>query len=164
MIEHIINAIYCWIMQKIYKYSECNKNLNIKLVDKNAKVPKRGSDDAAGYDLYSINDEIIMPNERKLIDTGIQLEIPKHYYGRIASRSGLAFKNGIDVCAGVIDSDYRNNIFVLLHNSGNKEFNINFGDRIGQIIFEKYHTFNFRLNDIRTTKRGMNGFGSTGVN
>ena len=120
--------------------------MKIKLSDTNAKIPTRGTSESAGYDLYSLNDYYVYPQERTNIRTGITLEIPKGYYGRIAPRSGLALKNGIDVMAGVIDCDYRGEIGVILYNTDNNiPFHIKIGDRIAQIIFEKYYTFKFKI-------------------
>lgn len=139
--------------------------MKIKLLNNNAKIPNRGSDAAAGYDLYSVETGIIKPNDRCLIKTGLVLEIPSGYYGRIAPRSGLAFKNGIDVMAGVIDSDYRGEIGVILYNSDkNNNYVFNIGDKIAQIIFEKHYDFEMNLvGDLNETKRGDGGFGSTGI-
>lgn len=127
-----------------------------------AVVPKRGTDGSAGYDLYSIDDGIILPNKRKMFNIGVKLAIPPDHYGRIAPRSGLAFKNGIDVLAGVLDSDYRDFIKVILLNTDDKEFIVKKGDRIAQIIFEKISTPIFVKSELDDTNRGIGGFGSTG--
>ena len=139
--------------------------MNIKLLDFNAQLPTRGTQDAAGYDLYSSCNAIIPPQERLLIKTGIAIEIPEGYYGRIAPRSGLAFKHGIDIMAGVIDSDYRGEIGAILYNTDkSKSFHIRIGDRISQIIFEKYYTFDIvKTDEISKTSREAGGFGSTGI-
>ena len=138
--------------------------MKIKLLDENAKVPVRANGCAAGYDLYALHDYYVYPQERTLVKTGIALEIPEGYYGRIAPRSGLAYKHGIDVLAGVIDSDYRGEIGVILLNTHKeKYFTIKSGDRIAQIIFEKYYVFDMEISDeINETGRGSSGFGSTG--
>lgn len=138
--------------------------MNIKLIHSDAKIPSKASEHSAGYDLYSCVDGVIAPNTRALIQTGIVLEIPAGYYGRIAPRSGLALKNGIDVMAGVVDSDYRGEVGIILYNSDyNKYFNFEVGDRIAQIIIEKY--YNFEINKVElntTTERNDGGFGSSG--
>lgn len=85
-------------------------------------MPTKATEHAAGYDLYSIEDKTIMPGEKCVISTGIALQIPEGNYGRVAPRSGLAFKHYIDVGAGVIDSDYRGEVKVLLFNFGKDEF------------------------------------------
>jgi dUTP pyrophosphatase len=138
--------------------------MKIKLTDFNAQIPTKGSEHSAGYDLYSCCNALIYPQERMLIKTGIVLEIPESFYGRIAPRSGLALKNGIDVMAGVIDSDYRGEIGVILYNTDkNTPFHIKIGDRIAQLIIEKYYTFDLQKEQIiNSTERGSGGFGSTG--
>ena len=138
--------------------------MKIKLLATNAKAPVRANDCAAGYDLYSSFDALIYPQERMLIKTGISIEIPEGYYGRIAPRSGLALKNGIDIMAGVIDSDYRGDLGVIIYNTDkDKPFHIKIGDRIAQIVFEKYYNFDIEVSDeISKTSRGDGGFGSTG--
>jgi len=140
-------------------------NINIKKLSENATIPTRGTGFAAGYDLYAAEDAVICCGSRKLVKTNISMEITPGYYGRIAPRSGLAYKNGIDVLAGVIDSDYRGDIGVILYNTDNdSEFNIKKGDRIAQIIFESCHTVTFIMSDkLENTLREAKGFGSTGV-
>ena len=126
---------------------------------------KKATPGSAGYDLSSTEELTIAPLSRALVDVGLKLEIPANMYGRIAPRSGLAYRNGIDVLAGVIDSDYRGQIKVILINLGDKEFKINKGDKIAQIIF--YNLANVHLtpaiSSLSETSRGDGGFGSTGV-
>ena len=138
--------------------------MKIKLLDKNAKIPFRANKTDAGADLFSIENVKILPLERKAISTGIYVEIPEGYYGRIAPRSGLAYKNGIDVLAGVIDSSYRGEIKVILFNTDkDKFFEIKIGDRIAQLIIEDHFNFKFEIADeLSYTERGEGGFGSTG--
>lgn len=138
--------------------------MKIKLTDFNSQIPTKGSEHSAGYDLYSCCNALIYPQERALVKTGIVLEIPEGYYGRIAPRSGLALKNGIDVMAGVIDSDYRGEIGVILYNTDKKiPFHIKIGDRIAQLIIEKYYNFDLeKSEDLNFSDRGSGGFGSTG--
>jgi dUTP pyrophosphatase len=138
--------------------------MKIKLTDFNAQIPTKGSEHSAGYDLYSCYNALIYPQERMLIKTGIVLEIPEGHYGRIAPRSGLALKNGIDVMAGVIDSDYRGEVGVILYNTDkNIPFHVKIGDRIAQLIIEKYYTFDIqKVETLNLSERGSNGFGSTG--
>jgi len=139
--------------------------MKVNLLNPNSIIPKKGSQNAAGYDLYSIEAGVIKPQKRCLIKTGIVLEIPSGYYGRIAPRSGLAFKNGIDVMAGVIDSDYRGEIGVILYNSDfSSDFVFGVGDKIAQIIFEKHYDFDIiETKELNETQRGIGGFGSTGI-
>ena len=139
-------------------------NINIKKTNTSAKIPTRASPTDAGADLYSVEDCSIFPMQRKMVATGVQLEIPEGYYGRIAPRSGLALKQGIDVLAGVIDSSYRGEIKVIIFNTDNqKVFKVNVGDRIAQLIIEKHYNFDFvEVEDLETTDRGEGGFGSSG--
>jgi len=134
----------------------------IKKLTSLAKTPTRGSDFAAGYDLYSTEEYTLKPLERKLFKTNLSLAIPHGLYGRIAPRSGLAFKDGIDVMAGVIDEDYRGELGVILINLGQTDKSILPGDKIAQIIFENYTSANIlEVPELPTTKRGEGGFGST---
>jgi len=127
-----------------------------------AKTPTRGSDFAAGYDLYSTEEYTLKPLERHLFKTGLSIAIPTGLYGRIAPRSGLAYKDGLDVMAGVIDEDYRGDVGVILINLGSVDKKIAVGDKIAQIIFENYTVATFvDTNDLSKTLRGVGGFGST---
>lgn len=134
-----------------------------------ARTPTRGSAGAAGFDLYSVDDVWIPGNGGSIIvPTGICVDIPPEYYGRIAPRSGLAAKNGIDVLAGVVDSDYRGEVRVILINHGKEgDFHVNKGDRIAQLIFERIGIPANGLEEVSheqltATDRGEAGFGSTG--
>ena len=111
--------------------------LLMKLLSPEAKLPTRGSDDAAGYDLYRREEIILAPGTRKLVNTGISIAAPStRMYARIAPRSGLSIK-GLDIGAGVVDSDYRGPIKVLLINNSDTPFQINAGDRMAQLILER---------------------------
>lgn len=139
--------------------------INVKKLSENATIPTQGTNFAAGYDLYAAEDAVVVCGTRKLIKTNISMEITLGYYGRIAPRSGLAYKNGIDVLAGVIDSDYRGDIGVILYNTDkNIDFTVKKGDRIAQIIFEACYiaTLN-NVDNLDNTLRQAGGFGSTGV-
>ena len=137
----------------------------IKKLSDQAKIPTQGSKYAAGYDLYAAEEVLVNTMGRKLVKTNISISIPEGYYGRIAPRSGLAYKNGIDVLAGVIDSDYRGDIGVILFNSDhNLDFPVNVGDRIAQIIIEKCHSVNWEtVENLEASVRSEKGFGSSGV-
>ncbi|EUB61043.1 Deoxyuridine 5'-triphosphate nucleotidohydrolase [Echinococcus granulosus] len=138
--------------------------LRFRKVSNLAYTPTRGSELAAGYDLYSSVDCVVKVGGRTLINTDIQIALPPGCYGRIAPRSGLALKHGIDVGAGVVDQDYRGNIMVILFNFGDEDFHVKRGDRIAQLICERI--FIPSLKECQTldeTKRGANGYGSTGV-
>lgn len=142
--------------------------INIKKLDENAKLPTRGSDYAAGYDLYANLGEdtfaIVPANGTVGIGTGVSMAIPDGYFGAIFARSGLAFKKGLRPanCVGVIDSDYRGEIIVALHNDTDAGKDIYNGDRIAQIIFLPFKQAEFNeVNELDETKRGEGGFGST---
>jgi dUTP pyrophosphatase len=143
--------------------------LNIKRLNDSAKIPTYGSDYAAGLDLYSSVDLLIPSNTRKLVSTGISIawngDDEKNYYLRIAPRSGLSVKNNIDIGAGVVDYDYRGELFVCFINNGNSDYSINKGDRIAQAILEKINRFDIiqEVNNLESTNRGNGGFGSTGI-
>ena len=129
-----------------------------------AHVPERKSRKAAGFDLYSCDDIIIPEHTRKLVRTGIKIQIPDDCYARIAPRSGLSVL-GIDVGAGVCDSDYTGEIKVLIINNKNESHTIYKGDRIAQLILEKIYNDDFTIveeDEIENTERGAGGFGSTG--
>ena len=139
--------------------------IKIKKINKMATIPTKGSDAAAGYDLYSIDDETIFPHHTTKIATGLALEIPDGYFGGIFARSGLASNKGLRPanCIGVIDSDYRGENIVLLHNYTDKYQNINKGDRIAQLIIMPYLAIEFEeVEELEETERGSGGFGSTG--
>ena len=140
-------------------------SLPIKLESETAQAPKRGSDGAAGYDLYCDEESVtIEPGTRKMLSVGFSVAVPIGYYARIAPRSSLAWKHGIDVGAGVIDSDYRGLVRVILFNLGDAAFTVTRGDRIAQMILEKITTPEVCVvDDLSDTSRGSGGFGSTGL-
>ena len=140
--------------------------VSVKKLDVDAHIPTKAHKDDAGWDLYSNQNAIVYPGEKTVIKTGIALAIPRGYYGRIAPRSGLAVKNGINVLAGVVDAGYRNEIgVVLINHHTDNQFAIAKGDRIAQIIFERVDPFELDevLELFDNTLRGMGGFGSSGV-
>jgi len=135
----------------------------VKILNHFAKLPERHSDGAAGYDLYSSREYTIEPRGKELIDLGISICIPAGYYGRIAPRSSLAWKNHVDVGAGVIDSDYRGRVCVVLFNHGDEPFKVEIGDRVAQLIITKIITpVMVEVGRVDDTQRGEGGFGSTG--
>ena len=131
-----------------------------------AILPSRGSAHAAGFDLYSVDHYVVFPGQRVVVSTGIGLQkLPDGTYGRIAPRSGLAVKHGLDTLAGVVDPDYRGEIKVVLINTAMRvPFVIKPGYRIAQLILEKYELADVVevANPIVDTERGDAGFGSTG--
>lgn len=137
-------------------------NVQIKKLNDNAIIPV-WNNKSAGCDLSSIEAHVLKPGERKLFKTGLSIAIPSRLYGRIAPRSGLAYKSGIDVLAGVIDEDYRGEIGVILINLGQEDKVVNVGDKIAQLIFENCYRADFEVvTDLDDTNRGAGGFGSTG--
>lgn len=138
-------------------------NLLIQRLSKSATVPKRASSGAAGYDLSSAETTTVPPRTRKLVATDLSFRLPAGVYGRIAPRSGLAMKKCIDIGAGVIDPDYRGNVFILIINQSDQEFIIQTGDRIAQLILENFSTAEMKeVSSLDDTDRGAGGFGSTG--
>lgn len=128
-----------------------------------AILPIRGSKNACGLDIHSIEEITIESGQRVAVRTGLAVAIPLGFYGRMAPRSGLALKKGIDVLAGVIDPDYRGEILCLLINFGKDDFKINVGDRIAQLIIEKVALLEPSWSkELDETERNQAGFGSTG--
>ena len=136
--------------------------VKIKKLYSDAKLPFYSTEYAAGFDLYSIIDYELKSGETKTIPTGITIEIPEGKVCLIWDRSGLGSK-GIHRFAGVIDSDYRGEIKIVLHNHTNQPFEIKKGDRIAQAIIQDYYRAEFELIDnLSETQRGELGFGSSG--
>ncbi|KAK9503493.1 hypothetical protein O3M35_010038 [Rhynocoris fuscipes] len=136
----------------------------VKLTDK-AFAPMKGSPKAAGFDLRSAYQYVVPAHGKELVKTDLQIDVPENCYGRVAPRSGLAWKNHIDVGAGVIDADYRGNVGVVLFNHGNEDFIVQPGDRIAQLICERIVYPELKeVEVISETARGVGGFGSTGIN
>jgi dUTP pyrophosphatase len=137
--------------------------LSFKKLDDRAVLPARGSALAAGLDLCSLENLSIEPKQRQLVPTGLAVAIPEGYYGRIAPRSGLALRMGLDVLSGVIDADYRGEIRCLLYNTGDETITLPAQSKICQLIIEKVITPEaVWANEIDETDRGSDGFGSTG--
>lgn len=142
-------------------------SMNIKKLRESAKVPTYGSEFSAGADLYACLDApvTIEPATTLLIPTGLALAIPEGLVGLIYARSGLASKKGLAPAnkVGVIDSDYRGEVMVALHNHGTLAQTVENGERIAQIVFAPYYAADFELVDeLDATARGAGGFGSTG--
>jgi dUTP pyrophosphatase len=139
--------------------------LKIKKLNADAIIPAYQSEEAAGFDLHSIEDVVIKPGERKLIGTALAFEIEKGYEIQIRPRSGLAYKHGITVLntPGTIDSDYRGEIKVLLINLGSVDFEIKKGERIAQAVVAPVVQAKIsQAEHLNDTNRGSGGFGSTG--
>lgn len=130
---HMLKDLGLELVRRLVAGKDCIK---VKLLEEEATVPHRGSPGAAGWDLSTSMKVQIGPGERKLVSTGLAMEIPKGCYGRVASRSSLASR-GLEVAGGVIDSDYRGEVKVILANHGDQEISFEVGDRIAQIVIER---------------------------
>lgn len=142
-------------------------NLKVKKMSRSAKLPTRGSDGAAGWDLYSNKERAILPKRHVTFTTGIAIELPEGTFGAIYPRSGLATENGLRLCncVGVIDEDYRGEIKIPIYNDSGYTQRIGVGDRIAQLVIQPYCK-DVELEVVKKlseTERGVGGFGSTGV-
>lgn len=176
-INALSNAIRSWLftphdnndddmMPEFVRFFKLKPNMN-------DIFPRRTSQYAAGIDLQACLPEtqVIEPGERKLIPTGLRVEMPIGCYGRIAPRSGLSLK-GIDVCAGVVDIDYNGEVKILLHNHGREPFQVHHGDRVAQFICEQVsypvarvynrHLEEEGVDEVDGSSRSDQGFGSSG--
>ena len=142
--------------------------VKVKKLNDKATLPKYGTEWAAGADLFACIDDgniTINPNETVFIHTGIAMQIPTHLVGLVYARSGLACKRGLAPAnkVGVIDSDYRGEIMVAIHNHSTAPQTIEHGERIAQIVFTPYVAATLEeSNELDDTVRGDGGFGSTG--
>ncbi len=141
--------------------------MNIKFLREGATMPTYGTEYSAGADLYACISEpiTIAPGETKSIPIGIAIEVPVGYAGLVYARSGMACKRGLAPAnkVGVIDSDYRGEVLVMLHNHGQEAQTILSGDRVAQLVITPVLTPAFTLVDaLSNTDRGTGGFGSTG--
>lgn len=137
--------------------------LLVKKLRPDAELPTRGSEGAAGYDLYAIESGTILANKRAMVGTGLAMTIPDGCYGRIAPRSGLAVKHSIGILAGVADRDYTAEYKVVMFNHGESEYVYKKGDRIAQLVIERISTPTVvEVVDLYESARGEGGFGSTG--
>ncbi len=144
-----------------------NQKVKFIKLNEGAFAPKYQSENAAGADLCAcLSESVVIPSgETRFIPTGIAMEIPQGFVGLIFARSGLACKSGVAPAnkVGVIDSDYRGEIMVALHNHSKNEFTVSGGDRIAQLVITPYLTAEFiESENLSCTERGAGGFGSTG--
>lgn len=140
-------------------------NLYIETIDEKAQIPEYAHNGDAGMDLYSIENVSLEPGERKLIHTGIRIQLPANTEAQIRPRSGLALKHGITVLntPGTIDEGYRGEIGIILINHGEETFKITEGMRIAQMVIKSTVSVNVeRIDSLDDTSRGDGGFGSTG--
>lgn len=141
--------------------------VKIKKLNENAIIPKRGSDYAAGMDLYACTSTsiVIAPHQTVKVGTGLAIELPEGYFGAIFARSGLSTKQGLrpSNCVGCCDSDYRGEYIVALHNDTDIPQTINPMERIAQLVVIPYLPIKFiEVNELSDTVRGAGGFGSSG--
>jgi len=139
-------------------------SLNLKVMKQSGFINFKQRDSGnAGFDLYATEEGSIAPGQREAVPVGISTSFSPEYYMRVAPRSGLAIKSGVNVLAGVIDSSYRGEWKVVLHNTSQVYYYYEIGDRIAQAIPEKISTEEFEFVDsLLATERGAGGFGSTG--
>ena len=142
--------------------------IEMKRLSNTAMLPQRSSASAAGYDLFACMDKpvSIHPGETVFIGTGIAAAIPEGYFGGVAARSGLSCKHGLAPAnkLGIIDSDYRGEIKVALHNHSSEEHTVCPNDRIAQLVIIPYLAYSIKsVEELPETDRNSNGFGSTGV-
>ncbi|WP_368885421.1 dUTP diphosphatase [Rothia mucilaginosa] len=142
-------------------------NVHIKLLDPELPAPAYAKPGDAGADLRSRIDFELEPGERALVPTGVAIALPEGYVGLVHPRSGLAIKNGITIvnAPGTVDSGYRGELMVtLLNTDKTKSFHVQRGDRIAQLIIQKYEHATFTVVDeLDQTERGSSGFGSSGI-
>ena len=137
--------------------------IQVKLLSENAVMPTKTHVNDAGWDLYSSVGGEILSGYRKLLPTGVAMAIPAGYYGRIADRSGNAYRSGVHVLAGVIDSSYVGELKVLLVNLSGETFEFKQGDRVAQLVITPICTMPLiSVSDLDETSRGSSGFGSSG--
>jgi len=143
--------------------------IKVKRLTETARLPTKAHESDAGFDIYADEDKIIPPLSRESIHTGIAIELPeipesnKEIYVRIAPRSGLSVKSGIDIFAGVIDREYSGELIVCMFNSSKEEFKVNKGDKIAQMIPTLILKDSLiEVESLEDSKRGEKGFGSSG--
>lgn len=139
--------------------------LHFKKTDPRARTPRYATAGAACFDLASIDQAIVPPTFAVKVRTGLSFEIPENHVMLIFSRSGHGFNSGVRLsnCVGVIDSDYRGEVAVKLHNDGDATFNVETGDRVAQALILPIEQVEFfELDSLTETARGAGGFGSTG--
>lgn len=143
--------------------------IKIKKLNEKAQLPSSGSAYAAGYDLYACveaEEVVIAAHTTAMVGTGVAVAVPEGYFGGIFARSGLAAKQSLRPanCVGVVDSDYRGEVKVALHNDSDQERRIENGERIAQLVVIPYLSLEFEeVTELDETERGEGGFGHTGT-
>ena len=159
----LLHFVKEWGFEAVKRLLSGRENMKVKLLTEEAQMPTKGSEEAAGWDISTTSQFVLGPGERKLVSTGIAIDIPKGFYGRIAARSSLALQ-GIDVAGGVVDSDYRGEVKVILSNASSQEKTFEVGDRVAQMVIEKICTSPWKVSSsLSRSSRGDLGFGSSGV-
>lgn len=137
--------------------------IKIKKLKPEATIPSYAHPGDAGMDLHSCEDYILKPGERKLFGTGLSFQLPEGYVSLFWDKSGLAFKNGVTVLAGVIEHSYRGEYGVVLLNTSQENFEVKKGQKIAQVLIQPICTAQVeQVEELSETKRGEGGFGSTG--
>lgn len=136
--------------------------IKFKLLTNDAKAPERATTHSAGFDIYAPSSVDIPPKQSWLVGSGVCAAIPEGWFGIINPRSSIASKKKVRVGARVIDADYRGEIFINLHNDGDKVYEIRKGDRIAQMVVSPFMGDSIVVDDLDDTERGNGGFGSTG--
>ncbi|MDA8344096.1 MAG: dUTP diphosphatase [Thermaerobacter sp.] len=136
--------------------------VRVRRLQESAQLPVRQSEGAAGYDIYAVEDVLVPAQGRALVHSGIALAIPHGYEGQVRPRSGLALRYGVRAHLGTIDSDYRGELQVLLHNDAAEDYKVQAGDRVAQLVIAPVVAADFVEADLDETRRGEGGFGHTG--
>jgi dUTP pyrophosphatase len=151
------------LFEYLYSFIDECTDIRVRLLDVRARKPFKADSGCAGYDVFSLEDVMIAPGERKLVETGVSIQVPRRLYARVAPRSGLSVK-GIDIGAGVIDSSYRGPVKILMINNGTENLLLEARSKIAQLILERCSNADIYVVDqLSETERGYGGFGSTGL-
>ncbi len=138
--------------------------IKIKKISSDAKLPQYANEHDAGMDFFSNEECIIKPGERKLLSTGISMAIPQGQVGLIWDKSGLAVKHGLKTMAGVVDSGYRGEIKIVVHNLSDKDYLVEKGNKIAQMLIQRIEQKELlEVEELDETQRGEGGFGSSGL-
>ncbi len=138
--------------------------IKIQKTNPDIKIPSYAHPGDAGMDLYSAENTVIKPGERKVISTGIKMEIPSGYVGLIWDKSGLASKHGLKTMAGVIDSIYRGEVGVVMINLDDQEYQVEKNTKIAQMLIQKIESVEIEeVENLEDSSRGEGGFGSSGL-
>ncbi len=138
--------------------------VRVKKLNENTVIPSYAHGGDAGFDLSSAYDYVIRSGKREIVKTGFSMEIPEGYFGNIKDRSSVTLKNGVHVLAGVVDSNYRGEVGIVMINLGEEDYEIRVGDRVAQMLLEKVERVEFEeASELEDSLRGTGGFGSSGV-